>query len=69
MKKILIPFLSLILITSCSVPKSVTISDKKPNYSRVAYIYDDKVVIVTKSEFTKDQYAQLVAQTNTNKGK
>jgi len=69
MKKILIPFLSLILITSCSVPKSVTISDSKPNYSRVAYIYDDKVVIVTKSEFTKDQYAQLVAQTNTNKGK
>ena len=69
MKKILLTFLSLILITSCSIPKSVAVSTKKPNYSRVAYIYDDKVVIVTKSEFTKDQYAQLVAQINTPKDK
>jgi len=69
MKKILLTFLSLILITSCSVPESVAVSSKKPNYSRVAYIYDDKVVIVTKSEFTKDQYAQLVAQINTPKDK
>ena len=69
MKKILLTFLSLILITSCSVPESVAVSSKKPNYSRDAYIYDDKVVIVTKSEFTKDQYAQLVAQTNTPKDK
>lgn len=67
MKKILLPFLSLILITSCSIPKSVAVSDKKPHYSRVAYIYDDKVIIVTKAEFTKDQYAKLIALREQNK--
>ena len=56
-------------MVSCSTPQAVSVGSQKPNSSRVAYIYEDKVVIVTKSEFTKEQYAQLVALSNQNKEK
>jgi len=50
-------------MVSCSTPQAVSVGTQKPNSSRVAYIYEDKVVIVTKSEFTKEQYAQMLALT------
>ena len=67
MKKVLLFLSGLILMVSCSTPQAVSVGSQKPNSSRVAYIYEDKVVIVTKSEFTKEQYAQLVALSNSNK--
>ena len=67
MKKVLLFLSGLILMVSCSTPQAVSVGSPKPNSSRVAYIYEDKVVIVTKSEFTKEQYAQLVALRNQNK--
>lgn len=69
MKKVLLFLSGLILMVSCSTPQAVSVGSQKPNSSRVAYIYEDKVVIVTKSEFTKEQYAQLVALSNQNKEK
>ncbi len=56
-------------MVSCSTPQAVTVGTQKPTSSRVAYIYEDKVVIVTKSEFTREQYAQMLAQTEQNKQK
>jgi len=67
MKKVLLFLSGLILMVSCSTPQAVSVGSQKPNSSRVAYIYDDKVVLVTKSEFTKQQYADLVALSNSNK--
>ena len=69
MKKVLLFLSGLILMVSCSTPQAVSVGSQKPNSSRVAYIYEDKVVIVTRSEFTKEQYAQLVALSDQNKQK
>ena len=63
MKRTLLFVSGLILMVSCSTPQAVSVGTQKPNSSRVAYIYEDKVVIVTKSEFTKEQYAQMLALT------
>ena len=63
MKRALLFISGLILMVSCSTPQAVSVGTQKPNSSRVAYIYEDKVVIVTKSEFTREQYAQMVALT------
>jgi hypothetical protein len=63
MKRALLFISGLILMVSCSTPQAVSVGTQKPNSSRVAYIYEDKVVIVTKSEFTKEQYAQMLALT------
>ncbi len=69
MKRALLFVSGLILMVSCSTPQAVTVGTQKPTSSRVAYIYEDKVVIVTKSEFTREQYAQMLAQTEQNKQK
>jgi hypothetical protein len=63
MKRALLFVSGLILMVSCSTPQAVSVGTQKPTSSRVAYIYEDKVVIVTKSEFTKEQYAQMLALT------
>ncbi len=63
MKRALLFVSGLILMVSCSTPQAVSVGTQKPTSSRVAYIYEDKVVIVTKSEFTREQYAQMVALT------
>jgi hypothetical protein len=63
MKRALLFVSGLILMVSCSTPQAVSVGTQKPNSSRVAYIYEDKVVIVTKSEFTREQYAQMLALT------
>ncbi len=63
MKRALLFVSGLILMVSCSTPQAVSVGTQKPTSSRVAYIYEDKVVIVTKREFTREQYAQMVALT------
>jgi len=63
MKRALLFVSGLILMVSCSTPQAVSVGTQKPTSSRVAYIYEDKVVIVTKSEFTREQYAQILALT------
>ena len=67
MKKALLFVSGLILMVSCSTPQAVSVGSQKPNFSRIAYIYEDKVVIVTTSEFTKEQDAQLVALREENR--
>jgi len=69
MKRALLFVSGLILMVSCSTPQAVSVGTQKPNSSRVAYIYEDKVVIVTKSEFTREQYAQMLTLTEQNKQK
>ncbi len=69
MRYLTLTALGLLFATSCSTPQAVAVGSQKPNSSRVAYIYEDKVVIVTTSEFTKEQYAQLVALSNQNREK
>jgi hypothetical protein len=67
MKRALLLISGLILMVSCSTPQAVTVGLQRPDASRIAYIYEDKVVIVTKREFTKEQYAQMVTLTNQNR--
>ena len=69
MKRALLFVSGLILVISCSTPQTVSVGTQKPTFSRIAYIYDDKVVIVTKSEFTKDEYSKLLALRDENKDK
>jgi|688.fasta_scaffold1730959_1 hypothetical protein len=69
MKKVLLFFSGLTLMVSCSTPQAVSVGTQKPNHTRVAYIYDDKVVIVTSRELTREQYAQMVALNDQNKQK
>jgi len=69
MKKVLLFLSGLILMVSCSTPQAVSVGNQTPIHTRVAYIYEDKVVIVTSREFTKEEYAQLVALSNQNKQK
>ena len=61
--------IALLLATSCSTSHQVAVGAQKPYYSRIAYIYEDKVVIVTKSEFTKDEYSKLLALRDEDKEK
>jgi len=67
MKRALLFVSGLILMVSCSTPQAVSVGTQKPNSSRIAYIYEDKVVIITTSEFTKEQYAQMVSLTDQNR--
>ena len=67
MKRALLFVSGLILMVSCSTPQAVSVGTQKPTSSRVAYIYEDKVVIITTSEFTKEQYAQMVSLTDQNR--
>lgn len=69
MKKVLLFLSGLILMVSCSTPQAVSVGSQKPSHTRVAYIYEDKVVIVTSREFTREEYAQMVALSNQNKQK
>jgi protein involved in sex pheromone biosynthesis len=59
MKKLLLVVSSLLLLASCG-PSQELIS-KTPKTTREAVIYEDKVVIVTKTTISKDHYEQLVA--------
>lgn len=69
MKKVLLFVSGLTLMVSCSTPQVVSVGNQTPSHTRVAYIYEDKVVIITSREFTREQYAQMVALSDQNKQK
>lgn len=50
--------LVLLTIASCS-PKRELVSNT-PKTTREAFVYDDKVVIVTETVITKDEYNRLI---------
>jgi hypothetical protein len=67
MKKLLLIGVALVM-ASCSTSNHVVHSIKEtPKTIRQALIYDDHVVIVTKTRFTLEEYRQLVAVTENNK--
>lgn len=55
----------LLTLASCSPARELV--SKTPKTTREAVIYDDKVVIVTKTTITKDHYNRLVATRNNKK--
>jgi hypothetical protein len=71
MKKILLCITGLIMMASCSASKVVATENisQKLNREREAIIYEDKVVIVTKTTLTPMEYALMVEKTNANRRK
>ena len=71
MKKILLSVAGLIMMASCSASKPVATENisQKLNRERQAIIYEDKVVIVTKTTLTPMEYALMVEKTNANRQK
>jgi hypothetical protein len=61
-------FLIMLGMTSCSTSNFAThpISET-PSITRQALIYDDHVVIVTRTKITLDQYNKIVAVTTKNR--
>jgi len=67
MKKLLLIGVALVM-ASCSTSNYAVHSIKEtPKTTRQALIYDDHVVIVTKTRFTLEEYRQLVAVSENNK--
>lgn len=71
MKKILLSVAGLIMMASCSAEKVVATENisHKLNRERQAIIYEDKVVIVTKTTLTPMEYALMVEKTKANRQK
>ena len=71
MKKILLSVAGLIMMASCSAEKVVATENisQKLNRERQAIIYEDKVVIVTKTTLTPMEYALMVEKTKANRQK
>lgn len=59
MKKLILLTGVLLALSSCA-PSQQLIS-KTPQTTREAIVYDNKVVIVTKTTITKDRYNELMA--------
>lgn len=59
------------MMASCSASKVVATESisQKLNREREAIIYEDKVVIVTKTTLTPMEYALMVEKTNANRRK
>lgn len=59
------------MMASCSASKVVATENisQKLNREREAIIYEDKVVIVTKTTLTPMEYALMVEKTNANRRK
>ena len=71
MKNIFLTIAGLILMASCSASKPIATESisQKLNREREAIIYEDKVVIVTKTTLTPMEYALMVEKTNANRQK
>lgn len=59
MKKLILLVVGLVMV-SCSVTHPIS---ETPKSTRQALIYEDKVVIVTRTTLTLDQYYTIVANT------
>lgn len=71
MKKILLCVTGLIMMASCSAPQALATEEisQKLNREREAIIYEDKVVIVTKTTLSHMEYALLLEKTKANRQK
>lgn len=71
MKKILLIVTGLIMMASCSAPQVLAKEEitQKLNREREAIIYEDKVVIVTKTTLSHMEYALLLEKTRQNRAK
>ena len=71
MKKILLSVAGLIMMASCSAPQVLATEEitQELNREREAIIYEDKVVIVTKTTLSHMEYALLLEKTRQNRAK
>lgn len=71
MKKILLIVTGLIMMASCSAPQALAKEEisQELNREREAIIYEDKVVIVTKTTLSHMEYALLLEKTRSNRAK
>lgn len=69
MKKALLFISGLILMASCSAPQALATEhiSKELNRERQALIYEDKVVIVTRTTLTPMEYALMLEKTRNNR--
>ncbi len=65
MEKLLIIAGLVIAFTSCAPQKQLI--SKTPKTTRVAEVYEDRVVIVTKTTISKEHFEELVATRKTKK--
>lgn len=69
MKKALLLISGLIMMASCSAPQALATENISQglNRERHAYIYEDKVVIVTRTTLTPMEYALMQEKTRSNR--
>jgi hypothetical protein len=69
MKKALLLISGLIMMASCSAPQALVTENISQglNRERHAYIYEDKVVIVTRTTLTPMEYALMQEKTRSNR--
>tara|TARA_S200002703_G_C3801780_1_gene247835 strand:- start:5634 stop:5843 length:210 start_codon:yes stop_codon:yes gene_type:complete len=67
MKNILFIVSMILLVTSSCTSQKQLISET-PKTTRVAEIYDNKVVIITKTTITKEHYEKLIAARKARNG-
>lgn len=69
MKKTLLFVSGLIMMASCSAPQALATEEisKGLNRERQAIIYEDKVVIVTRTTLTPMEYALMLEKTRQNR--
>lgn len=69
MKKALLLVSGLIMMASCSAPQALATEEisKGLNRERQAIIYEDKVVIVTRTTLTPMEYALMLEKTRQNR--
>lgn len=65
MKKLMLLTGVLLALTSCG-PTQQLISET-PQTKREAFVYDNKVVIVTETTITRDHYERLIANRDTTR--
>ena len=67
MKKFIIIGVALVMTACSSTNYAVHSIKETPKTTRQALIYDDHVVIVTRTKFTLEEYRQMVALTESNR--
>ena len=69
MKKVLLLLTGLILMASCSAPQALATENisRGLNRERQAIIYEDKVVIITRTTLTPMEYALMLEKTRENR--
>ena len=69
MKKALLLVTGLIMMASCSAPRSLATENISQglNRERQAIIYEDKVVIITRTTLTPMEYALMQEKTRNNR--